>query len=266
MARANRYFIPGHVWHITHRCHKQEFILKFSKDRNCWMDWLYEARKRFGLRILNYIATSNHIHLLVIDSGNDVIPRSMQLIAGRTAQAYNQRKGRKGAFWEDRYHATAIEKGEHLMSCLVYVDMNMVRAGVVDHPSEWETSGYGEIQNSPERYGLIDQKGLLEYCSISDKEQLKAEHRQWVEEALKEEKSRRDAIWTETVAVGSRVFIEETQAQLGHKARGRRAEESDGQCVLKEDQIPYSAHFDPEKGPLSPENSYIWDDNAYNSI
>ena len=52
----------------------------------------------------------------------------MQLIAGRTAQEYNQRKGKPGAFWEDRYHATAIETDEHLHRCMVYIDLNMVRA------------------------------------------------------------------------------------------------------------------------------------------
>ena len=51
----------------------------------------------------------------------------MQLIAGRTAQEYNQRKGKRGAFWEDRYHATAIEIDEHLHRCVVYIDLNMVR-------------------------------------------------------------------------------------------------------------------------------------------
>ncbi|MGE4344011.1 MAG: hypothetical protein AB7F20_06950 [Geoalkalibacter sp.] len=45
--------------------------------------------------------------------------------------------GRKGAFWEDRYHAAAIESGEHLLRCLVYIDLNMVRAGAVSHPQEW---------------------------------------------------------------------------------------------------------------------------------
>jgi putative transposase len=45
----------------------------------------------------------------------DVIPNSIKLIAGRTGQEFNQRKNRKGAFWEDRYHATAIESGEHLL-------------------------------------------------------------------------------------------------------------------------------------------------------
>jgi len=59
------------------------------------------------------MVTSNHIHLLVADDwGREVIPNSMQLVAGRTGQEYNQRKGRKGAYWEDRYHATAVESGD----------------------------------------------------------------------------------------------------------------------------------------------------------
>ena len=70
--------------------------------------------------------TSNHVHLLIKDTGPNVIADSMQLIAGRTAQEYNQRKDRQGAFWEDRYHATVIETDEHLHRCLVYIDLNMV--------------------------------------------------------------------------------------------------------------------------------------------
>ena len=60
MPRANRHLLPGHVWHITHRCHRKEFLLKFQRDRKCWWRWLFEANKRFGLCVLNYIATSNH--------------------------------------------------------------------------------------------------------------------------------------------------------------------------------------------------------------
>jgi putative transposase len=58
------------------------------------------------------------------------------MIAGRTAHEFNQRKNRKGAYWEDRYHATAVEANRYLVQCLVYIDLNMVRAGVVKHPSE----------------------------------------------------------------------------------------------------------------------------------
>ena len=41
MPRANRTFLPGHIWHITHRCHQQEFLLKFARYRQCWLHWLF---------------------------------------------------------------------------------------------------------------------------------------------------------------------------------------------------------------------------------
>jgi len=57
----------------------------------------------------------------------------MQMMAGQTGQEYNRRKIRQGAYWEDRYHATAIESGMHLIKCILYIDLNMVRTGVVRH-------------------------------------------------------------------------------------------------------------------------------------
>jgi REP element-mobilizing transposase RayT len=106
MARAKRHYIPGYVWHITHRCHKREFLLKFPRDRRRWIEWLYRAKKRYsGLSVLNYMVTSNHIHLLAMDNGGrNVIPDSIKLIAGRIGQEYKVRKNRKGAFWEGYVH------------------------------------------------------------------------------------------------------------------------------------------------------------------
>ena len=63
MPRAHHYHIPDLVWHITHRCYKQEFLLKFAIDRRRWFCWLFEAKKRYGLSVLNYIVTSNCIHI-----------------------------------------------------------------------------------------------------------------------------------------------------------------------------------------------------------
>lgn len=128
MPRANRHYIPGYVWHVTHRCHKKEFLLRFGRDRRLWIKWLFEAKKRYGLSILNYMVTSNHIHLMVSDTGGrDTISKSIQLIAGRMGQEYNQRKIRKGAFWEDRYHAIAVAFDEHLFKCMVYIDIHPVK-------------------------------------------------------------------------------------------------------------------------------------------
>ena len=152
--------------------------MKFSKDRHRYLQWLYQAKKRYKLTILNYMITSNHIHLLVVDTGKrEVIPKSMQLVAGRTGQEYNQRKGRKGAFWEDRYHATAVESGEHLSRCIAYIDANMVRAGVVDHPSMWPFSGYNEIQKPKRKNILIDYERLQGLFGAESYDQLRSSHK-----------------------------------------------------------------------------------------
>ena len=169
------------------------------------------------------MVTSNHIHLMVSDNGErDTIPKSIQLIAGRTGQEYNQRKSRKGAFWEDRCHATAIGFDEHLLKCMVYRDMNVVRAGVVKHPAEWPFCGYNEIQNPRQRYSLIDYDRLIPLLQMSDIEELQESCRKMVEEDLAKSKQSRDSKWTESVAVGSKVFIEATQKRLGMKAKGRK--------------------------------------------
>jgi len=223
MSRAKRHFLPGYAWHITHRCHKREFLLKFDRDRRSWISWLFEAKKRYRLRVLDYMATSNHVHLLVSDNGKrDAIPRSMQLIAGRTAQEFNQRKKRKGAFWEDRYHATAVETNHHLIACLTYIDLNMVRAGVVAHPSEWPSSGYAELRQPRERYSIIDHRTLMDLLKIPSIEELQRLHEGWIDGALARGELVRESKWTESVAVGSRDFVAGIKNKLGARVKGRR--------------------------------------------
>lgn len=115
--------------------------------------------------------------MLVVDTGEDVIPQSLQLIAGRTAQEYNIRKNRKGVFWEDRYHPTAIQTDEHLVKCLVYIDLNMVRAGVVRHPSAYGISGYNEIQTPPKGYSIINQQVFNDLFYTLDQNDFRQMHR-----------------------------------------------------------------------------------------
>lgn len=239
MPRASRYFLPGHVWHITHRCHKKEFLLKFSIDRRAWVRWLFEAKKRYGFCILNYIVTSNHIHLLAKDLGRGEIARSMQLVAGRVAQEYNQRKLCKGAFWEDRYHATAVAADHHLVRCLTYIDLNMVRAGVVPDPADWPESGYAELMHGRQRYQLLDHRALSALLGVSEAGALRAERRKWVEEALLQEAPVRDSNWSESLAVGDEEFVQEVKRALGIKVCNREVVKGAQEFVLRETEADY---------------------------
>jgi REP element-mobilizing transposase RayT len=228
---------------------------------------LFEAKKRFGISILNYTVTSNHVHLVIRDNkGEVVIPQTMQLIAGRTGQEYNQRKNRNGAYWEDRYHATALEADSHLIQCMVYVDLNMVRAGVVRHPSDWPFCGYNEIQNPPLRYSLVDQEGLADLFDIKSMDDLKRTYRGWVEEALEKQDRRRQPRWTESIAVGSEDFMRNTKEKLGIRAVGREVIGSNGSYVLQEPETSYEANFSTENVSLREENTFYWDISAPRSI
>jgi len=208
------------------------------------------------------MVTSNHIHLLVVDDGDrEIIPRSIQLIAGRTGQEYNQRKSRKGAFWEDRYHATAVERGEHLFRCIAYIDLNMVRAGIVDHPSHWLFCGYHEIQHPRRKNVLIDYDTLRELAGVSTHDQLKHYHKGWVEEYLGDENNRRDEKWTRSIAVGSKGFVKGVKTSLGAIARGRKASQAVEAYQLREPSALYGSHFGTKKEGIGPDNTYYW--NVY---
>jgi putative transposase len=249
------------VWHLTHRCHDRAFLLKFIRDRRRWHHWLFEARKRYGVSVLNYVATSNHIHLLVYAEGDRMtIPRSMQLIAGCVAQEFNDRKGRHGAFWEDRYHATAVQTGNHLRRCMTYIDLNMVRAGIVTRPQEWECCGYREIQDPPTRYRRIDLELTARLLELPGSGEL----RNWQHACVQEELMGRSMLqrqpeWTESIAVGDEPYLQNLKAKLGLAARFRTIVPfGDDAWVLREDAGAYTTGTVGENRDASDRNLVSW--------
>ena len=140
----------------------------------------------------------------------------------RAKRHYNVRKNRKGAFWEDRYHATAVESNRYLTQCITYIDMNMVRAGVVEHPEQWEFCGYNEIQNPRKRKGIIDFDRLIGLLGFETYDEIKAAQNKWVESSIEADNRDKENRWTQSIAVGSKTFIEKIKAELGFRARGRK--------------------------------------------
>jgi len=268
MARANRHFISGYAWHLTHRCHKREFLLKFGKDKQRWMHWLFEAKKRFHLCILNFTVTSNHVHLLVYDTGygSETIPKSIQLIAGKTGQEFNARKARKGAYWQDRYHATAVATDDHLIQCMVYIDLNMVRAGVVKHPKDWPFGGYRYILAPRQRYQLTDNKKLMELMNIREIERFCEIYRNWVDAAIMQGDNKRRPQWTESIAVGDKVYVEKVKDQMGYKAIGRKVIENRDSFVLKETRQPYQSISDKMIQVQLEDNTFYWQNGTKTNL
>jgi hypothetical protein len=214
------------------------------------------------------MVTSNHVHLLVYDTGErNVMSNSMQLIAARTGQEYNLRKQRKGAFWEDRYHATAIEKNTHLERCLVYIDLNMVRAGVVDHLQMWPFCGYNEIQNPPRRYRIIDMDNLARLSGFANLQDFQLAHKSWIEASLSEGKTERESDWTQSLAVGGKLFVEKVKKSLGFRAKSRTITGEKDRYQLREEISDFGKSSFNRLKPnnwshIAMDNTYFWNDKS----
>lgn len=217
MPRADRYMLEGHTYHLTHRCHDRAFLLRFVKDREAYRKWLRIGVHRYKVPVFAYAITSNHVHLVVHVRDRDAVARLMDLAAGATARHYNRRKRRSGAFWEGKYHATAVESGLHLWRCLRYVDMNMVRVGKVTHPREWRWCGYDELIGQRERYRILDPDTLLQHLGDVEPSSFRETYASGIEEHIAAQTAVREAAWTEGLAVGSRLFVESVVREVGRK-------------------------------------------------
>lgn len=210
MPRRRRGWTDNACYHITQRCHDRKFLFRFSKYREFYIKQLYEAQSRYRVDILNYMITSNHVHLLVTASNGKNISKALQYLNGRIGQFYNMEKEKEGAFWAERFHSTRIQNGEHLGKCLFYIDLNMVRAGVVDHPEKWKHCGYHELISDKSRYRIVNLDKLIQRLALSDRDQFRDWYTKTLNSKLENEELKREAFWSEAAVVGDKNWLDET--------------------------------------------------------
>ena len=243
MPRAHRYFTKGWHYHVTHRCHDGSFLLKFAKDRDRYRSMIRERLKGYKISMLGYCLTSNHVHLVLTVPGRDHLAGFMQSLAGDFAQAYNIRKRRSGAFWGDRYHASQIEGGRYLWNCLKYVDLNMVRAGVVSHPGEWPWCSYHELAGFRKRYCLINQGAVFEaFGERISPDDYKENYVAALEQSIIQKDLSRQPIWSESLAVGSERFVREVETTLKNRFQTELMDtvQDNGAWILRESTCEYA--------------------------
>ena len=90
----------------------------------------------------------------------------------------------------------------------------MVRAGIVDHPSEWEFCGYNEIRKPKEKYALIDHEALKDMPGFKKMGDLSIAYQGWIDESLKITNHCRVGRWSESIAAASKTFVPATKVLL----------------------------------------------------
>lgn len=184
MARLPRLTVPGYPHHIIQRGNNRQAIFSANADYELLLGLIDEHARKQQVAVHAYVLMSNHFHLLATPETEEGIPQMMQAIGRRYVRNYNLRRQRTGTLWEGRYKSTLIQAERYLLACMVYMDLNPVRAGMVADPADYRWSShqhyigrrvdklitphplYWELGNTPfsrdEAYGALVRSGIGE--------------------------------------------------------------------------------------------------------
>lgn len=142
MARKPRYHLTGNPQHIIQRGNNRQATFFAEEDYRFYLDSLGVAAKKHGCAIHAYVLMTNHVHLLVTPAQPDSIPRLMQSVGRRYVQYINYSYKRSGTLWEGRYKASLVQSEAYLLTCMRYIELNPVRAAMVNRPESYKWSSY----------------------------------------------------------------------------------------------------------------------------
>lgn len=142
MARLPRLTLPGHLHHVIQRGNNRQSIFVDREDFETMLLLLADNAQKYGVSVHAYVLMDNHFHLLATPVTADGLPKLMQAVGRRYVQYFNQRHARTGTLWEGRYRSTVLQPERYLLPCMVYLDLNPVRAGQAVQASDYAWSSH----------------------------------------------------------------------------------------------------------------------------
>jgi len=142
MARLPRLTLADQPHHVLQRGNNRQPIFVDDIDRERMLALLAENVPRWGIALHAYVLMDNHFHLLATPSTADGLPKFMQAVGRSYVRWFNDRHARTGTLWEGRYRSTVVQAERWLLPCMVSIDLNPVRAGLVPDASAYRWSSH----------------------------------------------------------------------------------------------------------------------------
>ena len=142
MARLSRFVIPDQPQHVILRGNNRSEIFCADADYSFYLEKLKLACDKHECSVHAYVLMTNHVHLLITPRLEQSLGKAMQMLGRYYVQYYNYCYQRTGTLWEGRYKATLIDSETYLLTCMRYIELNPVRAGMVINPSDYPWSSY----------------------------------------------------------------------------------------------------------------------------
>ena len=142
MARLPRLSLAGHPHHVIQRGNDRQAIVRDDRDRERLLGLWDEYSRSCRVAIHAYVLMDNHFHLLLTPETAEGLPQMMQAVGRAYVRYFNLRHHRTGTLWEGRYRSSLIESERYLLACMGYIDLNPVRAGMVEQPQDYRWSSH----------------------------------------------------------------------------------------------------------------------------
>lgn len=142
MPRRARVMLPNVPVHMIQRGNNRQACFFADDDYRCYLEWLREYAKIESCRVHAYVLMTNHVHLLLTAKTVDGPGRLMKRLGQRYVQYINRTYRRSGALWEGRFRSCLTREEAYVLGCYRYIELNPVRAAMVEHPAEYRWSSY----------------------------------------------------------------------------------------------------------------------------
>jgi len=226
MPRTARLAPNEHIYHVFTRGNNRQAVFKVERDYEKYRAIIQKYKDKYKFRLYHYALMGNHIHLVLetTEKGGR-LSEIMKGINLSYVLYYKDKYRHIGHFWQDRYKSIIISKDDYLLACGSYVELNPVRAKIVEDPKDYRWSSYNVYAYGKED-SIVDEHSIYEELSKSESERRK-KYRQLVKGMIKERRALKDEM-NRRVAYGSEDFIMEVaqkykvEAVIKPKGRPRK--------------------------------------------
>lgn len=218
MPRRARIALPDVPLHLIQRGNNRQACFFAEDDHRYYLDWLADLAPRCGCRLHAWVLMTNHVHLLLTPETHVSAGRLMKALGQRYVQYVNRTYRRSGTLWEGRFRSCIAAEEAYVLGCQRYIELNPVRAAMVEHPAEYPWSSYRS--NARGEVGRVPLTPHPLYLAMGrDDDERRAAYRELFRHEL--EPGLVDEIRRATngnFALGSPAFRDQVTATLGRRA------------------------------------------------
>lgn len=144
MLNGSRLLFDNACYHIITRGNQKQQVFNDDEDCKNYLKRLKKYKQRYDFKLYGYCLMPNHVHLIgeIINSKN--LSNFMHDLTRSYTAYFNKKYQKVGHLWQGRFKSKIILKDRYLISCINYIELNPIRANIINNPTEYIWSSYKE--------------------------------------------------------------------------------------------------------------------------